>query len=152
MDSQRQAAREQTYQELLEIVARLDALRRYGSYGLEPLANSAMHAASHAAWSLWRGLRPHGVTQPVFADLGDRRLELAREWSAAGRPAPDDVAAAAQRVAVRQACEACDPNGWVNDPDDDVDKPLRRCAHPGLVPARTETKARVSVGESILDP
>ncbi|MFE2945232.1 hypothetical protein ACFXKG_40340 [Streptomyces sp. NPDC059255] len=81
-------AYEQAYGELLAVVARLDALRRRGGRQLEPLANAAMYAASHAAWSLWHGLN-RGVVPPVFRDRGNEYLELARDWSEAGRAAPD---------------------------------------------------------------
>jgi hypothetical protein len=80
----RQQAYEQTYAELLAIAARLDVLRRRGKRDLEPLANSAMYAASHAAWSLWWALRPMAVP-PVFPDLNVKYLELAEEWGGAGR-------------------------------------------------------------------
>lgn len=83
MDDQRQAY-EQTYAELLAVVARLDSLRRRGGREVEPMANAAMYAASHAAWTLWRAL-DRRVTPPVFVDRGDEFLELAREW-ASGQP------------------------------------------------------------------
>ncbi|MFD5898563.1 hypothetical protein [Streptomyces sp. NPDC060366] len=143
------SAYEQTYRELLEVVARLDILRRHDGGGVEPLANSAMYAASHAAWSLLRTLRP-GAVAPVFADRGDKYLELAREWSAVGAPPWD--ATYARRLAVR-ACPACDQHGWVEDDDDD--NPLRRCAHPDVPTARAEdmaVKSRVPAGGSLLDP
>ncbi|MFJ4568963.1 hypothetical protein ACIP4U_35995 [Streptomyces caelestis] len=79
MDDQRQAY-EQTYTELLAVVARLDALRRRGGREVEPMANAAMYAASHAACTLWRALHPR-PSPPVFAYKGDEFLELAREWA-----------------------------------------------------------------------
>ncbi|MFE4613741.1 hypothetical protein ACFRK5_36175 [Streptomyces niveus] len=84
MDGQRRAAYEQTFQELLAVVARLDGLRRQGQGGLEPMANAAMYATSYAAWTLWHSLRPGGVVAPIFGDKGDKYLELAREWADVG--------------------------------------------------------------------
>ncbi|MFD7720736.1 hypothetical protein [Streptomyces sp. NPDC059814] len=48
-----------------------------------------------------------------------------------GGPAPQDF------VALRAACPDCDQYGWLLDDDDD--KPNRRCTHPGLAAAGTET-------------
>ncbi|MFI8437919.1 hypothetical protein ACIGJO_30085 [Streptomyces sp. NPDC079020] len=84
MDDQRQGY-EQTYTELLGVVARLDALRRRGGRELDPMATAAMHASSHAAWTLWRAMRRE-VTPPLFADLGDEFLDLAREWTISPPP------------------------------------------------------------------
>ncbi|MCX4665049.1 hypothetical protein [Streptomyces uncialis] len=55
----------------------------------------------------------------------------ARAAAPSGGPAPQDVAA------LRAACPDCDQYGWALDDDDD--KPNRRCTHPGLAAASTET-------------
>ncbi|OKI37453.1 hypothetical protein A6A29_40800 [Streptomyces sp. TSRI0281] len=78
VDDQRQY--EQTYRELLAVVARLDALRRGEGRDLDPMATAAMHAASHAAWTLWRAMGRE-VTAPLFGDRGDEFLDLARVWA-----------------------------------------------------------------------
>lgn len=47
---------------------------------------------------------------------------------AAGASPADDAELRRVRIA---ACDACDPNGWVLDDDDDA--PMRRCAHEGVI-------------------
>lgn len=57
--------------------------------------------------------------------------DLRRYRKAPAAPAAGLVQGSGQHLAaLRAACPACDPLGWVLDDDDD--KPNRRCAHPGV--------------------
>ncbi|MEV6781164.1 hypothetical protein [Streptomyces sp. NPDC051098] len=69
---------EKTYNELLDVAARLDRLRRMEGGTVEAHATAATHAVRFAATILSPTIP--GTAQPGFADDTERLLQLAASW------------------------------------------------------------------------
>ncbi|MEU1216369.1 hypothetical protein ABZ424_28985 [Streptomyces sp. NPDC005790] len=69
---------EKVFNELLDVAARLDMLRRLEGGGVDPHATAAMHAIRFAATILWPAVPD--VPPPGFRHDSEWLLQLAANW------------------------------------------------------------------------